>query len=526
MAQNMAAIEAEFAAEKYELVIQQADSILSNGPVLQQPRLHQLRADSYYYLGDLEKSLESYFQAIHAGENAEVRDNMLLTECYSHAGFCYREMGLYQNALPHYQRSLQIAKKINADRETAEQYYNLGTLYQHMGDYDRSIKFLDSAYQIDVARGDSEAIGFDLSLLSELRAQTGDYEEALYYAKESLAMYEPGTGNANSLGTRLHLVGNMFMTADRLDSASHYLDQAAIEFMRLDDQWRLASCWLDRARLNLKKKQFAQAIEWSQRAQDFYSAQSSSEFFILSNNLIAEAYSEMLLNEKALEILEENQKQCEQLGQLKNIRENYQLQAKVLALNGSSAKAESMKEKHKALDDSLLSLANLEQLNRLALQVKFDKLEQENQILTEQHELVQSDLSDTTKKLSFLTIAGFIAFLILLFIFFLVRNRLEKKNQALEEELGVLRRQIKTLLEGDTSDLEVDLSKLNHCLNTPLTDREFEILTHAIGDLNNSQIADKVFLSVNTVKYHLKNIYDKLGVSNRKQALEYVVKTT
>ena len=84
--------------------------------------------------------------------------------------------------------------------------------------------------------------------------------------------------------------------------------------------------------------------------------------------------------------------------------------------------------------------------------------------------------------------------------------------------------QIKVLLEGDKAVLEVDLNKLNLCLNNPLTDREFEILRHAVSDLNNSQIAERVFVSVNTVKYHLKNIYEKLGVSNRKQALEYIVK--
>ncbi|MEP2024745.1 MAG: tetratricopeptide repeat protein [Reichenbachiella sp.] len=521
----MALIEAEFAAENYEKVIQFADSILMDELVSNQPRLHQLRADSYYYLGDIEKSLESYFQAIHAGEQAEVRDELLLTECYSHAGFCYREMGLYQHAFPHYERSLAIAKSINTDIEIAEQYYNLGTLYQYIGDYENSIKMLDSAYQIDLARKDNVAIGFDLSLLSELKAQTGDYQEALYYAKESLDLYESGTGNANSFGTRLNLVSDRFMQLDQLDSTTYYLDQATKEFMKLDDQWRLASCWLDRARLNMKKKQFTQAIVWSQRANDFYSARSNSQFFILSNNIIAEAYMEMQLTDEAIAILEENQKQCEQLGQIKNLRKNYQLQAKVFALSGDQEQADRWTKKHQVLEDSIQSLNNLEQLNRLALQVKFDKLEQENMILTERNELAESDLSEKTNRLNLLTIGGFVTFVLLLSVFFAIRNRLKRKNQLLEEELAVLRTQIKGLLEGDASDLEVDLSKLNHCLTTPLTDREFEILRHAIGDMNNSQIAEKVFVSVNTVKYHLKNIYEKLGVSNRKQALEYVVRT-
>ncbi|UXX80825.1 tetratricopeptide repeat protein [Reichenbachiella carrageenanivorans] len=198
-AESIDAVEKAFANESYAQVVSLADSLLETA-TLHLPRLHQLRADSYYYLGDLEKSLESYFQAIHAGEQAEVRDDLLLTECYSHAGFCYREMGLYQQALPHYERSLQIAKSIGAAVETAEQYYNLGTLYQHFGDYENSIKLLDSAYQIDVARQDEVAIGFDLSLLSELKAQTGAYEEALFYAKESLALLKSRPGQCQFVG--------------------------------------------------------------------------------------------------------------------------------------------------------------------------------------------------------------------------------------------------------------------------------------------------------------------------------------
>ncbi|MEQ8532548.1 MAG: helix-turn-helix transcriptional regulator, partial [Imperialibacter sp.] len=62
-------------------------------------------------------------------------------------------------------------------------------------------------------------------------------------------------------------------------------------------------------------------------------------------------------------------------------------------------------------------------------------------------------------------------------------------------------------------------------LAQPLSEREFEILTHALSNLNNSEIAEKVFVSVNTVKYHLKNIYEKLGVTNRKEALQFALST-
>jgi LuxR family maltose regulon positive regulatory protein len=47
------------------------------------------------------------------------------------------------------------------------------------------------------------------------------------------------------------------------------------------------------------------------------------------------------------------------------------------------------------------------------------------------------------------------------------------------------------------------------------TKRELEILTLVANGSSNSEIADQLFVSNNTVKYHLKNLYGKLGVNNR-----------
>ncbi len=48
-----------------------------------------------------------------------------------------------------------------------------------------------------------------------------------------------------------------------------------------------------------------------------------------------------------------------------------------------------------------------------------------------------------------------------------------------------------------------------------LTPRELEIARMAAAGLRNRAIADKLFISEGTVKVHLHNIYEKLGVKNR-----------
>ncbi|MGH9233876.1 MAG: response regulator transcription factor, partial [Acidimicrobiales bacterium] len=54
----------------------------------------------------------------------------------------------------------------------------------------------------------------------------------------------------------------------------------------------------------------------------------------------------------------------------------------------------------------------------------------------------------------------------------------------------------------------------------PLTDRERDILRFLPSRLTIREIADERYVSVNTLKFHLKAIYRKLGVSSRAEAAE------
>src|SRR2546430_1295987 len=52
-----------------------------------------------------------------------------------------------------------------------------------------------------------------------------------------------------------------------------------------------------------------------------------------------------------------------------------------------------------------------------------------------------------------------------------------------------------------------------------LTERESEILRLVTDGLSNQDIANRLFITVGTVKWYLKQIYSKLHVSSRTQAI-------
>jgi DNA-binding NarL/FixJ family response regulator len=61
----------------------------------------------------------------------------------------------------------------------------------------------------------------------------------------------------------------------------------------------------------------------------------------------------------------------------------------------------------------------------------------------------------------------------------------------------------------------LNMEKLNKHLLSPLTEREFDIVQLIYEGITNNQIAERLFLSVNTIKTHLKNIYLKLDAGTR-----------
>lgn len=82
------------------------------------------------------------------------------------------------------------------------------------------------------------------------------------------------------------------------------------------------------------------------------------------------------------------------------------------------------------------------------------------------------------------------------------------------------------LVDNNSAEITIDQDEFNEKLDNPLSTREIEVLTYALSDLTNQEIADKVFVSVNTVKFHLKNIYEKLGVSNRKEVIKFALSSS
>ncbi|MEM7133921.1 MAG: LuxR C-terminal-related transcriptional regulator [Chloroflexota bacterium] len=71
----------------------------------------------------------------------------------------------------------------------------------------------------------------------------------------------------------------------------------------------------------------------------------------------------------------------------------------------------------------------------------------------------------------------------------------------------------------DTRESQLTSDAQPQFLIEPLSDRELEILQLIAAGKKNQEIADELIISLNTVRYHTKNIFGKLGVNKRTQAV-------
>lgn len=67
--------------------------------------------------------------------------------------------------------------------------------------------------------------------------------------------------------------------------------------------------------------------------------------------------------------------------------------------------------------------------------------------------------------------------------------------------------------------LHMDRDEQGGNVDVSLTKRELDVLSHIGGGLSNKELANSLFISEQTVKWHLYNVYGKLGVRNRTAAV-------
>ncbi len=221
----------------------------------------------------------------------------------------------------------------------------------------------------------------------------------------------------------------------------------------------------------------------------------------------------------------------------------YQLSKKYKDLNYNklivknlSSLYEQMGDTKKALEYRKMYEKVNEEMVNVAEQVKYAELNQVYETSKKEKKLAVQSQKITELKTSNNTAYVVVAVLgiITLIVIILLRKRVVNQ-QKLEVNILSISRQISSL-KNENSTLKTQLQKTEEELQTlalkqsyvkeslpdnlvHLSKREYEVLLFIAEGLSDKDVAEKIFVSVNTVRTHVRRIYDKLLVNSRTEAV-------
>jgi DNA-binding CsgD family transcriptional regulator/predicted transposase YbfD/YdcC len=106
-----------------------------------------------------------------------------------------------------------------------------------------------------------------------------------------------------------------------------------------------------------------------------------------------------------------------------------------------------------------------------------------------------------------------ILFLIIIYIITKKNKKTNLEKQKIEEELVKMKEQLSKYLQVE----HFSSREQKNFYHEKLTERQIELISYLEKGYSNKEIADKMFITEATVKYHIKNIYEILELKNRKE---------
>ena len=386
-------------------------------------------------------------------------------------GVSYRRLNIEEEAIKHYLEGLKLSEKIKNTKSSAIALNGIGNAYITLKKYDDAIKYFNLALNMEKLSKSERGMGYDYSNLGEAYMYKKQYDTAFYYHNKSLEIANKSK-NIKDKAIIYSSIGLMFQHKGELIKALDYYNKSIPILKKYKDKWLLSFTLINTGIVYKGLNNFEKAEENIKSGLKLSNEIASKENVVLGYKALSE-----LLESKDL---------------FKGALKEYKLMT--------------------VYRDSIFNTQS--ESNISAMEIKYNSEKKDEQI---KHLNLENQIQKSNIVTQFLAIGLLIGGI----IFFIFYNRLRLKNNSLE--MIDMRHKIETYLQQIT-ELEnegfdkksVDISK--KIQDYGLSSREAEVMNYIALGLKNQEIADKMFVSLSTVKTHTQNIFEKLDVRNRIEA--------
>ncbi|MEN8124232.1 MAG: tetratricopeptide repeat protein [Bacteroidota bacterium] len=387
-------------------------------------------------------------------------------------GVSYRRINIEQEAIKYYLEALKLSEKIDNTKSIAIALNGIGNAYITLNKYDDAIKYFKLALNMEKLSKSERGMGYDYNNLGEAYMYKKQYDTALYYHNKSLEIAKKSKNN-NDIAIIYSSIGLMFQDKGEPSKALEYYNKSIPILTKHNSKWLLGVTMINTGKVYQQLNNIEKAEEYIKSGLKLSNEIGSKENIVLGYQALSELY--------------------ENKGKTKGALEEYKLMT--------------------VYRDSIFNVQS--ESNIAAMEINYNSEKKDEQIK-------RLNLENQIQKNSIITQFLAIGLLILVILFFIFYNRLRLKNNSLEikgmrDKIEIYLQQITELEQNENS---VDIVK--KVKDYGLSSRETQVLDLIAQGLKNQEIADKIFISLSTVKTHTKNIFEKLDVRNRIEAARKV----
>lgn len=454
----------------------------------------------------------------------------LRAQYYLGLGTAHGQLGNSDSSFYYLDQSEQIARQNNFEFELLKTYNVKGLVKMGMSEYEESLQYFLSALEIGEKLTDNKsriAVQQILGNAGGIFYQLKDLDQALDYTMRSLQIARELSEKAG-IAYNLLRVAIIYKDLDSLSQSTDYLIQSSSLLQELQDTVTLmysentiGGIYDNRGLYDSAQIHYAYAVKLAEATSNpeeiAYAKLSLADIHYKKNEL---STAERIANEIVVLVNELNSFPNSAKGA-------YNILYKIAASRNQYKKALDYRNDYYAVADSISGIELKKEIEDL--QTKYETAQKEAEIekLTLENQLKDANLASARNAQFGIGIGGVLIIAIIIVYYSARQKRLKAEHEAQELQVEALKTRFMEL-HASPAQLAVKLEhhELNEKLNTPLSDREFAAFKLSLEGKTNNDIAEELFISMSTVKFHLRNAYSKLGVLNRKEAFQYILKSS
>ncbi len=409
-------------------------------------------------------------------------DTLSKVKCLNSLGVTYRKLNLEKEAFVHYFQALNLAERINSQRSIAIALNGIGNVFINTEEYDKALKYFKKGVEVEAKSQNERGQEYGFANIGEVYLSKKQYDSAHYYFKKSLILAKKNP-RKEGVAIKYNLLGLLFQKEGNYTESIIYYQKAIPQLVKYNSLRYLSNTLINIGVNQIHTNKYKEALDNINQGLQTALNIKSKENIVLGYTALTQYYT--------------------QTNQFKHALESYKKATKY--------------------HDSIVNVSS--QKSIISTQIEYETLKKDEQLkeLARKNERSTEKAKTNLKVLLWGSLFSLLLIAILIFSLYLLRKNkmleLEKQNNEIQKHILQIS-ELESLVKNNTNiSLNVDSEKIKIY---DLSKREIEVLELITNGFSNEEIAEKMFVSKNTVKTHIKNLYSKLDVRNRIQAMKKI----